>query len=222
MTGLNLLLSDISKSYGEEPVLKDCSFRFDKKGIYVLMGPNGSGKSTLLKICALLENPDKGEIIYLSDGNAINKDISLKRRITILLPNVGVFNSTVFGNVAAGLRIRGLKGEQMGKRVEDALNFVGLLNKRNQNALTLSSGETQRMGIARALVIEPEILFLDEPSASIDRKNKDMLEDIILTLKKNESSIIIMTTHDRSQAERLADHMLIMESGRIMAGHKEI
>lgn len=216
MTGLNLLLSDISKSYGEEPVLKDCSFRFDKKGIYVLMGPNGSGKSTLLRICALLENPDKGEIIYLSDGNAINKDISLKRRITILLPNVGVFNSTVFGNVAAGLRIRGLKGEQMGKRVEDALNFVGLLNKRNQNALTLSSGETQRMGIARAIAIKPDMLFLDEPTASVDMKNTEIIEDIISNMKQTGKTTIVITTHDRSQAERLASSVLIMNDGKIV------
>jgi tungstate transport system ATP-binding protein len=96
------------------------------------------------------------------------------------------------------------------------LDFVGLKHKANQKALTLSSGETQRLGIARATVIEPEILFLDEPTASVDQENTEIIEDIILRMKKIGKSIVVITTHDMAQAERLADWLLLMKDGKII------
>ena len=86
--------------------------------------------------------------------------------------------------------------------------------KKDQHALTLSSGETQRLGIARALALEPEILFLDEPTASIDEENTAIIESIITAMKQEGRTMVIMTTHDRSQAERLADRLLLMQNGR--------
>ncbi len=215
---LSLSISSVSKSYNGKTVLKDCSYCFDSGGIYVLMGANGSGKSTFLRICALLEEPDRGEVNYLSGGSIIKKDISLRRRITLVLPGIGIFNTTVFNNVAYGLRIRGLKSGEIKDRVERVLDFVGLIHKRNQNALTLSSGEMQRLGIARAIVIEPEILFLDEPTASVDKENTEIIERIILDIKSGSQrshKTFIITTHDMAQAERLADSILIMAEGRI-------
>lgn len=213
---LQLNVLKIYKSYDKKPVLKDCSFSFEKSGTYVLMGPNGSGKSTFFRICALLESPDKGEVNYLSGGTIVRKDIELRRRITLLLPKVGVFNTSVFKNVAYGLRIRKMKGSEIKEKVEKALEFVGLKYKKNQNALTLSSGETQRLGIARAIVIQPEIFFLDEPTASVDQENTEIIEDIILRMKKEKKSMVIIATHDVAQAERLADQLLLMQDGRII------
>lgn len=99
--------------------------------------------------------------------------------------------------------------------MNEALDFVGLAHKRNQKALTLSSGETQRLGIARAIVIEPEIIFLDEPTASVDQNNTEAIEEIILKMKKDQGSIVIITTHDMAQAERLADRLLLIQNGKI-------
>jgi tungstate transport system ATP-binding protein len=213
---LELRVANISKSYDGNRVLKDCSFSFHNRGIYVLTGPNGSGKSTFLRICALLEEPDKGEVGFLEDGIPLHENIQLQRRITLLLPKIGVFNTTVFKNVAYGLKIRGFRGSIIEDRVDKALDFVGLIHKKQQKALTLSSGETQRLGIARALVIEPEIFFLDEPTASVDKENTHIIEEIILKLKKKSSSTVIMTTHDTSQAERLADKFLKMQNGDLV------
>jgi tungstate transport system ATP-binding protein len=213
---LELRISGISKSYHGVQVLKDCSYAFDNGGVYCLMGPNGSGKSTLLRICSLLEEPDSGDVNFYSDSVPANKDIQLKRRITLLLPRVGIFNTTVFKNVAYGLAVRRFETDQIETRALQALEFVGLAGKRNQKALTLSSGETQRLGIARALVIEPEIFFLDEPTASVDHKNTEIIEEIIERLKQKGRSTILIATHDGAQAERLSDKLLFIKDGRLI------
>jgi tungstate transport system ATP-binding protein len=212
---MKLTVSHIMKAYQGRTILRDCSFSFDRDVTYVLMGTNGSGKSTFLRICALLERQDSGEIAYTAGDTLLQQDMGLMRRITLVLPRIGVFNTTVFKNVAYGLNIRAVERKEMEERVRRTLAFVGLEKKRDQNALTLSSGETQRLGIARALVLEPEILFLDEPTASVDQENTEIIESIIGAMKKDGHTTVIMTTHDREQAERLADRLLVMKHGRI-------
>lgn len=182
------------------------------------MGPNGSGKSTLLRVCALIEPIDGGEIVYTEGGKPLPHDIFLRRRMTLLLPRIGVFNTTVYKNVAYGLTVRNAGRTMIEHKVDAALAAVGLTHKKHHKALTLSSGETQRLGIARAMAIDPEILFLDEPTASIDEENTGMVEEIILSLKKAGKTTMVITTHDREQAERLADTIIMMQNGRILPG----
>jgi ABC-type multidrug transport system ATPase subunit len=215
---LHLEVSHLYKHYDGKIVLKDCTFLFKDTGAYAVMGPNGSGKSTLFRLCALLEDPDKGEITYWSGDTIISRDIQLQRRVTLVLPKIGVFNTTVFKNVAYGLRIRGVGRKDILKRVKESLDVAGLAHKEEQNALTLSSGELQRLGIARALVIKPEMIFLDEPTAFVDEENKKIIEDLILKIKNDGKSTIIITTHDRAQAERLGDKILLMQNGRLLGG----
>ncbi|MEK6673558.1 MAG: ATP-binding cassette domain-containing protein [Nitrospirota bacterium] len=213
--GLRLNLSGISKSYNGNIVLNNSSYLFEKGRVYVLMGPNGCGKSTLLRIAALLENPDSGSVNYIEGDSVLQNDISLKRRMTLVLPKIGVFNTTVLKNVAYGLRIRGFNKKELSDRASAALEAAGLIHKKNDNALTLSSGETQRLGIARAMVIKPDMLFLDEPTASIDSKNTALIEDIINRMKMEGSITVLMTTHDHNQAKRLTDRILGMDNGSI-------
>jgi tungstate transport system ATP-binding protein len=215
---LGLKIIDVQKKYNGKVTLRNCSFSFESGRIYALMGPNGCGKSTLLRVCALLEPVDRGAVIY-SRGEAVRPhDMSLRRRITLVLPRVGVFNTTVFKNVAYGPSIRKMDRVSIARNVASVLDAVGLRQKEQQNALTLSSGETQRLGIARAMVVEPELLFLDEPTASIDEENTAIVERIILDLKRGGKTTIIMSTHDREQAERLADQVVTMRHGEIVSG----
>lgn len=213
---LRVSVSHIQKQYGGRAVLKDCSFSLDAPGIYALMGPNGSGKSTLLRICALLEEADGGSIEYFEGEGVLPKDIRLRRRMTLVLPRIGVFNTTVFKNVAYGLKVRGLGRRETEERADRALEAVGLIHKKRQSAVTLSSGETQRLGIARAMAPGPAVLFMDEPTASIDEENTDLVERLILDMKKDNTSMIIVTTHDRDQAARLADRILVMRGGKLI------
>lgn len=210
---LNLRLKYVSKTYGNKPIIEQCSYLFEDKAVYVIMGGNGVGKSTLLRMCALIEQPDSGEIFYSEDKNILNKDICLRRRFTIVLPAIGVFNSSVCDNVLYGLKIRGVSKKKAELMVGEALDFVGLGDRFKQSALSLSSGEKQRLGIARAIAIKPEILFLDEPTASVDKDNSEIIDSIIFAIKENYGAKVIMTTHDLKQADKLADFKLVLENG---------
>ena len=214
--GLSLEVIDIAKSYNSQPILRDCTFSFEPGQAYALLGPNGSGKSTFLRIAALLETPDAGEVLYQDDGLALPHELHLRRRITLLLPKIGVFNTSVFNNVAYGLKIRRRPAHEVEARVDDVLERVGLAHKSRQNALDLSSGEAKRLGIARALVLKPEVFWLDEPTANIDPKNTEIIEQIMLDMKSLGKSTIIVVTHDPAQARRLGDHILVMEHGKIV------
>ena len=212
---LKLHLSHIGKNYEGNPILKDCSYTFQERAIYALVGPNGCGKSTLLRLCALLETPDQGSISFETDHRPLPIDISLRRRITLVLPDVGVFNTSVFKNVAYGLSLRGLPKGEIRQKVAQSLQFVGLENKQSQSARTLSSGETKRLGLARALALEPDFLFLDEPTASVDQKNTELIEEILVKIKERRESTVLMSTHDADQTRRIADHIIKIDRGEL-------
>jgi tungstate transport system ATP-binding protein len=214
--GLSLEVISVSKAYYGQAVLKECSFSFNPGRTYALLGPNGSGKSTFLRIAALLEPPDTGQVRYFDHGVALPHDLHLRRRVTLLLPKIGVFNTSVFNNVAYGLKIRGYPAHEVEARVIAMLERIGLFHKRRQNGLDLSSGETKRLGLARALILEPEVFWLDEPTANIDPKNAEIIEQIMLDMKSLGKSTIIVVTHDPAQARRLGNHLLVMEHGKIV------
>lgn len=214
--GLSLEASHLYQTYNGQPVLKDCSCSFEGGRTYAVLGPNGSGKSTLFRILSLLEPPDAGAVTYRDDHGLLKHDLNLQRKITLLLPRIGVFSTTVFQNVAYGLKIRGLRPPELEARVGAALEAVGLAPKRRQPALGLSSGETKRLGIARALVIEPEVFFLDEPTANIDPVNAEIIEAIILKLKEERKTTIMLITHDPAQGQRLGDQVLAMADGKLI------
>jgi tungstate transport system ATP-binding protein len=211
---ISLSITDVEKNYGGRKVLGGCSATF-KGGVTALMGPNGSGKSTLLRICALLEMPTSGIVRYFDNDGDLEHDISLRRKITMVLHGGGIFNTSVLKNVAYGLKVRGIDKTRIDEKVHEVLDLVGLRLLSKQNARDLSSGEAQRLALARAMVIEPEVLFLDEPTVNIDEQNREAIEEMVLEMKKRGSPTVVITTHDRDQANRLADRILTMKAGQL-------
>ena len=219
MDKLIFKVRNLKKVYNGKIVIDVDNLNFQEGKIYAIVGPNGSGKTTLLNILNLLEKPDEGQIFFYDQEitNKSNSDtLEIRRRMTLVNQDPFLFNSTVYDNIAYGLKIRSIPSKVQKSRIRSALNIVGLSDFKDRKANQLSGGEAQRVVIARALVIEPEVLFLDEPTANIDQKHIDVVERIIKKIKKDIKTTVIFTTHDLSQAYRLADEVISLLDGKII------
>jgi len=208
----------IKKQYNARFELS-CSIDIKKGPLYTIVGPNGSGKSTLLRILGLLEQPDSGEVIYYQNGMPLpnpHNNTEIRRKVVLVPSRAALFHETVFQNAAYGLRLRKIGKNICEERIMKALNEVGLAGKENINACELSSGESQRLALARALVIEPDIFMLDEPTASLDPDNTHIIEKIIKDKKEGSQQIMIMVTHNLYQAKSLSDFIIYMYGGAIV------
>lgn len=215
MESLRISLNNIDKSYNGKTVLKGCSHVFAQGKLHALIGPNGSGKSTLLRLCGLIEMPDNGAVTYHEHTTELLVTLELRRRISLVFSKGSLFNTTVMKNVTYGLKIRGIGYKQRVSMAEEALHSVGLWEKKRQNATTLSAGEGQRLAIARALILNPQIILLDEPTASLDPANTVIIETLISGLTKDKERTIIMATHNMFQAQRLSDRVVFMHEGKL-------
>jgi tungstate transport system ATP-binding protein len=219
MDKLIFKVRNLKKAYNNKIVLDVNNLNFQEGKIYAIVGPNGSGKTTLLNILNLLEKPDEGQIFFYDQEitNKSNSDtLDIRRRMTLVNQDPFLLHSTVYDNIAYGLKIRSIPSKVQKSRIRSALNIVGLSGFKDRKANQLSGGEAQRVVIARALVIEPEVLFLDEPTANIDQKHLDVVERIIKKIKKEIRTTVIFTTHDLSQAYRLADEVISLLDGKII------
>ncbi|MCY3712201.1 MAG: ATP-binding cassette domain-containing protein [Gemmatimonadetes bacterium] len=186
---------------------------------YAVYGANGSGKTTLLNILALLTLPQEGRILF--EGRPVNgsdpsRGRQYRRRVTLLMQHVYLFRSTVFENVASGLRFRGKAKEAIEARVNGMLDKVGLRQFAHRPAHSLSGGEAQRAGLARALVTDPDVLLLDEPTASVDAAHGKQIEAILAETCRQRRMTVVLSTHQYDQAYRIADEVLIMRDGRML------
>ena len=207
-----LQLKNIEKSYGSIKALEDINLEIAGGKTITLIGINGAGKTTLLRVIAGLEERDKGNILL--DG----KDMSgkkLRQVATLVFQKTVMFNRSVHGNLAYGLKIRGKKDSEIKERIDRELLAVGLRNFEKRKARKTSGGEQQRIALARAFLLDPRILLLDEPTANLDPNNAIMIERAIASRKK-EDDIIIMATHNLAQARRLADEIIHIYNGRIV------
>jgi len=219
MDKLIFKVRNLKKVYNNKIVLDVDNLDFQEGKIYAIVGPNGSGKTTLLNILNLLEKPDEGQIFFHDQEitNKSNEDtLEIRRKMTLVNQDPFLFHSTVYDNIAYGLKIRSIPPKVQKSRIKSALNIVGLSGFKDRRANQLSGGEAQRVVIARALVIEPEVLFLDEPTANIDQKHVDVVERIIKKIRKEIKTAVIFTTHDLSQAYRLADEVISLLDGKII------
>ncbi|OGP54938.1 MAG: hypothetical protein A2Y65_02650 [Deltaproteobacteria bacterium RBG_13_52_11] len=214
-------LRDITKSYNDTQVLGISHLVIKEGGIYGIMGPNGAGKSTLLSILAFLIPPTSGTIYWEgTDIDSMDKN-QLRKNVTLITQNPYLFSTTVGKNVAYGLKMRKVKGEQMRVKAKACLDLVGLSGFGKRMARELSGGEAQRVAIARALALDPQVLLLDEPTANVDRHGVEQLEIILKGLNEKLGITIILATHDVNQVHRLSDEVIYLFDGMISASPME-
>jgi len=211
-------LHKVIKRYGEREVLNIEQLLISSGKIYTILGPNGSGKSTLLRIMALLLVNDEGVLEVLGESVRWEKGqlLKLRRQMSMVTQTSFMFQGSVAYNVAYGLRVRKMKAPRAQNRVDEVLEMVGMNAYCDANACTLSGGERQKIALARALAVNPRVLFLDEPTSNIDIASASEIEKYIHRINKEQHVTIIMVTHNLFQARRLADDVLFMNEGRII------
>ncbi len=215
MVALKMIeLKGVSKKFDGIVALKNIDLKLNSNGVYVIIGPSGAGKTTLLKILALLSKPTEGHIYY-NDVEVDDKAISpLRRRFTMVFQNTVLFNTTVYENIAYGLKIRNLLKDEAVKRIRDVMERLGLNGLEKRHVSKLSVGQQQRVSLARALVIEPDILILDEPTANLDPENTAVIEEEVLEFSKTKT--VVMSTHNVRQTFRLADRVAFLYGGLLI------
>jgi tungstate transport system ATP-binding protein len=185
--------------------------------VLCLIGPNGAGKSSLLLALSCLLKSFQGEIIFRGKRIGSNYTVfDYRRNLAMVFQEPLLFDTTVFENVAAGLKIRSVKQDEVKRVVEEYLERFGIGHLANRSARKLSGGEAQRTSLARAFAIRPEIIFLDEPFSSLDPPTREsLMGDLELILRETRTTGI-MATHDQMEALRLSDQIAVMNEGRIV------
>lgn len=209
-----LAVKNLKKSFGQNEVLKDISFRLESGKFLSLLGPSGCGKSTILRIICGLETPDSGEVLV--DGTDITRVRPEKRSIGMVFQNYALFPSmNVAKNVGYGLKMQKVPKQEIDERVQEALELVKLPGYGSRRIHQLSGGEQQRIALARALVTRPEILLLDEPLSALDRKVRAEMQYEIRNIQREIGTTTIFVTHDQEEALTMSDRIILMNRGCI-------
>jgi tungstate transport system ATP-binding protein len=200
---------------GARPVLTIDHLAIADRETLALVGPNGAGKSTLLLALASLVRLARGQVWFRGSPVGTGDELAYRRHIGLVLPDPLLLNTSVFANVAAGLRFRGVSSADSGARVMDWLGRLGVGHLSRRPAREISSGEAQRVSLARALVLEPDLLLLDEPFASVDAATRATLLDDFERLLRETHVACVIVTHDLDEAVRLGDRMAVVVEGQL-------
>lgn len=217
----NLLVAkDLWKQYGPVSVLKGVSVEVKKSELVSIVGPSGAGKSTLLYIVSSLEKADKGEVFF--EGQAItqltenelahyrNQKIGFVFQFHHLLPEF-----TAFENVCIPGWIAKMPSQQIHKKAESLLDFMGLADKMKKKPHSLSGGEQQRVAVARALLNSPALIFADEPTGNLDSENANALHQLFIRLRNEMNQSFLIVTHNESLAT-MSNRSLTMKDGKFL------
>jgi tungstate transport system ATP-binding protein len=217
MTPAAYRLKGVVKQRDGHAVISIDELEIRAREIVALLGPNGSGKTTLLNILAFLDPPSGGEMSF--EGGRVDWSEAnlyrLRRRVTLVTQPPTMFNTAVLSNVTYGLRLRNVGKSERRARARRALEKVDLQGFEHRSARKLSSGESQRVGLARALALKPHVILLDEPTSSIHSDFVPRVEALLRDLVKENGTTVIFSTLDPAQAERLADRVIHMHDGKI-------
>jgi tungstate transport system ATP-binding protein len=183
--------------------------------VLAVIGPNGSGKSTLLRLLGLLEAPEAGEVRFRGERVTVADGLAVRRRMATVFQQPLLADTTVADNVALGLSFRGVGPAERAARVGRWLERFGIARLARRQARTLSGGEARRAALARALVLEPDVLLLDEPFAALDEPTRAALLPDLGAILGAERVTTVLVTHDRGEARALADRVAVLMGGRL-------
>ncbi|MCW5914270.1 MAG: ABC transporter ATP-binding protein [Chitinophagaceae bacterium] len=209
-------IKNLRKSYNGHEALKGISFAIQKGEFYGLLGPNGAGKTTTISIMSSILKPDSGEVII--DGMNIDTHPGQAKQLIGVVPQ----EIALYGDLTASENLHfwgglyGVSSSELKKRSEEVLHLFGLYDRRNDNVKTYSGGMKRRINIAAALLHQPKILFMDEPTVGIDPQSRNLIFEVIEKLHK-EGMTIVYTTHYMEEAERFCDRIGIIDNGQIIA-----
>jgi len=207
---LPLILTGVTYQAGGQALIDAISADLEAGQRSVVLGPNGAGKSLLLRLCHGLLQPTAGRVDW-----AVENGERARRQQAMVFQDPVLLRRSAAGNIRYPLRLRGVPTRERQARVDEALARAGLTAMAGRPARVLSGGEQQRLAIARAWVTRPEVLFLDEPTSSLDPAATRAVEAMILAVDLTGAKIV-MTTHDLGQARRLADEILFLHHGRLL------
>ncbi|SCG84548.1 Methionine import ATP-binding protein metN 1 [Proteiniborus sp. DW1] len=208
---MKVSINNIKKYYNDKLVLDIEKLEIEKGKITGIIGPNGSGKSTLLNIIAGLDDEYTGTVSY--DQSVINS--KPYDRMTLVSQKPYLFKRKVYLNIEYPLKIRKFNKEDIKNRVNKVISRLGIEGLRDKKAHLLSGGESQKVSLARALVFEPELLLLDEPTSNIDPESIKVLEREILNFNRETGATVIIVTHNLEQSNRICDNIIYLEKGRV-------
>ena len=211
-----LALRDVSVEYGHQTALFVPSLHVQAGEVLALIGPNGAGKSTLLRVMGLLQAPTSGKVFFRNQESRKRNGLYFRRRMASVFKEPLLLNASVYENAALGLRLRGLKAREVETRLRPWLERLGINHLAERRVRTLSGGEAQRTSLARALVLDPELLLLDEPFSALDEPTRTGLLDDLERVLRMIKTTTVFVTHDRNEAFRLANRVGILVEGRII------
>ena len=213
-------LKNISKSYGEVTAVKRVDLVIPSGSIYGIIGRSGAGKSSLLRVMSLLETPDTGEVYYNGQRVDTLRGYSLlerRRKMGMIFQNFNLLSSrNVSGNIAYPLEIAGMSRKLIEKRVEELLDMVDIADKRKARLRELSGGQKQRVAIARALAANPEVLFCDEATSSLDPQTTRSILALIRGLHQRLKITVVLITHQMEVIREICNEVAVMDGGLIM------
>jgi ABC-2 type transport system ATP-binding protein len=215
--GLAIQVEHISKRFGTLQAVNDVSFTVQSGEIFGLLGPNGAGKSTLIRMMTTLVPPTSGTAV-VAGHDIIRDPTAVRERIGVIPQNMTSDPElTCAENIGIHARLYGITGARRRKRTAELLEAVGLADRADALASTLSGGMRRRLEIARGLVHDPQILFLDEPTTGLDPVSRISVWEMITHLRVEQGRTLLLTTHYMEEADRLCDRVAIVDRGRMVA-----
>lgn len=210
-------VKNIAKRFDENIVLDNISFDVDEGDIFGLIGPNGAGKSTLINIMTGLWNSDKGEVI-IGGYDIKTEPIKVKEQIGLVPQEIALIdNVSAYDNLEFFGSLYGLKGKLLKERIDDALEIIGLEDKRTEKVKKFSGGMKRRLNIAAAIMHHPRILIMDEPTVGIDPQSRNHIFEFTKTTNRENKTTIIYTSHYMEEVEMLCNNIFIMDLGQEIA-----